>query len=91
MLYNSTSPLGIIIIGISMMISGLLFCFIGEFIVGILLLIWGGFFFITMMFLKKYYIPNKGIQKWFSPCRYGIEEKDKKTPEKGNSSQDDNL
>ncbi len=75
MLYNSSSPLGIIIIGICMSICGILLCFIGDLLSGIFLLSGGLFFIITILFLRKYYIPNKGVQKWFSPCKYGNEKR----------------
>lgn len=78
MLYNSSSPLGIIIIGIIMTLAGIIMIVIGiisvslsDAIIGCLLLLWGLFFFVTILLLKKYYIPKRGIDNLFSPCKYG--------------------
>ena len=80
MLYNSSSPFGIIIIGIMMMftgivmlVSGIISMSLSSVIIGGVLLFFGLFFFVTILLLKKYYIPKHGIDNLFPPCKYGHE------------------
>ena len=77
MLYNSSSPIGIIIIGVLMSITGIIFLIIGEIIPAILLLIGGCFFLSTIFILKKYYVSKSGIKQLFGPCQYDDSKNDK--------------